>query len=138
MTIAVDFDGTIADHRYPEIGAEVPGAIPALKAFCEAGAKLILWTMRSGSRDEVEGRDCLSEAVEWCRVRGVEFDGLNANPTQGTWTHSPKVYANVYIDDAAFGCPLRENPRMGGRPFVDWSIVGPAVLAMIRPKVEVA
>ena len=31
MTIAVDFDGTIVEHRYPEIGKEKPFAIQCLK-----------------------------------------------------------------------------------------------------------
>jgi hypothetical protein len=66
--------------------------------------------------------------VEFCRKNGVEFWGINTNADQATWTKSPKAYAHVYVDDAAFGCPLRENPRMGGRPWVDWSIIGPAVL----------
>ena len=46
-------------------------------------------------------------------------------------TASPTVFAQVYIDDAAFGCPTRENPN-GGRRFVDWDIVGPRVLEMIE------
>ena len=47
IPIAVDFDGTIVDHVFPEIGAAVPGAFKWLKRFKEAGATLILWTMRS-------------------------------------------------------------------------------------------
>lgn len=128
LIVAVDFDGTLADHRYPEIGDEVPGAFEALRALRAAGARLVLWTMRSGGRGD--GTDPLAEAVSWCRDRGVEFDGVNASPGQESWTTSPKAYAHVYVDDAAFGCPLRANPRMGGRPFVDWSVVGPALLAL--------
>jgi hypothetical protein len=132
VVLAIDFDGTLADHRYPDIGAEVPGAISWLKEFRAAGAKLILWTMRSDSNSE-GGRLTLSEAVQWCNERGVFFYGINENPDQSAWTHSPKAYAHIYIDDAAFGCPLRRNPRWGGRPFVDWSVVGPAVMAKIVP-----
>lgn len=131
MIIAVDFDGTIVDHRFPDIGQESPGAIKWLKAFQDAGAKLILWTMRSdGSVDETP----LADAVAFCRERGLEFWGVNANPEQASWTQSPKVYAHVYIDDAALGCPLRENPRAGGRPFVEWDIVGPLVMASLEAK----
>lgn len=122
--IAIDFDGTIVDHRYPDIGAAVPGAISYLKQFQEAGAKLILWTMRSGQT--------LHEAIAYCKGNGVEFWGINENPDQKEWTESPKAYAQIYIDDAAFGCPLRENPRAGGRPYVDWDIVGPKVLEIIN------
>lgn len=123
MIIAVDFDGTIVDHRFPDIGAPVPGAFEWIKRFKELGATLILWTMRSDG--QVHG-NVLTEAVEFCRKHGVEFDYHNEHPQD--WTTSNKAYAHQYIDDAAACCPLRENPRMGGRPYVDWDIVGPAVL----------
>lgn len=129
MIIAVDFDGTIVDHRFPEIGDPVPGAFMWLKEFRKAGAKLILWTMRSNGQ---ESGNVLSEANDFCLQYGVFFDYINENPQE--WTTSPKAYAHVYIDDAAFGCPLKENPRPGGRPFVDWDIVGPAVMAMIQSR----
>ncbi len=131
MIIAIDFDGTIVDHQFPEIGGEAPEVFDWLKQFQKAGAKLILWTMRS---DGSKQGGLLSDAVEFCRQHGVEFWGVNENPEQQSWTTSPKCYANVYIDDAAFGCPLRDYPRAGSRPVVDWSIVGPAVLSMILVK----
>jgi len=141
VKLCVDFDGTIVDHRFPDIGTPVPGAIFWMKKWQRAGAKLILFTMRSNHRGEaspefpdVKGGDYLNHAVEYCRERGVEFWGINTNPQQGSWTSSPKAYGDLYIDAAAFGCPLRQNPRMGGRPYVDWDIVGPAVLALVEAK----
>ena len=140
IVIAIDFDGTIVDHRYPDVGAPVPGAIEWMKRFQEAGAKLILWTMRSDKRGDGIGpmgdgpdHDYLQDAVDYCRACGIKFWSVNGNPEQSTWTDSPKAYAHHYIDDAAVGCPLRENPRMGGRPFVDWDAVGPAMMRMIEP-----
>lgn len=130
MYIAVDFDGTIADHRYPDIGKAVPGAFHWLTRWQEAGAGLILWTMRSDGPDG----PTLTEAIEFCMSHGIKFDHVNEHPV--TWTTSAKAYAHIYIDDAAFGCPLRENPRMGGRPFVDWDVVGPAVLSRITDEPE--
>jgi hypothetical protein len=116
MYIAIDFDGTIVTHEYPAIGKDI-GAIQWMKDFQEAGAKLILYTMRSG--------DTLQEAIEYCKAQGVEFFAHNDNPDQNTWTESRKVYANLYIDDAALGVPL----KMGEfRPYVDWEVVGPVVL----------
>lgn len=131
MIIAIDFDGTLVDHRFPDIGDEVPGAFDWLKRFQEAGARLILWTMRSDGR---EHGDVLSSAVEFCRARGIEFWAVNGNPQQSSWTQSPKCYAHAYIDDAAIGCPLRELPRSGAKPAVDWDKIGPIVLAMISGK----
>ena len=127
MFIAIDFDGTLVDHRFPDIGEPVPGAIEWCKRFQEAGAKLILWTMRSDG--QADG-DVLSQAVQFCLDSGLEFDFVNEHPQD--WTTSPKAYAHVYIDDAAYGCPLRRNPKAGGRSYVDWDVVGPDVLVMIE------
>lgn len=131
MIVAVDFDGTIVEHEYPDVGKPVPGAIEWMRRWQDAGAKLILWTMRD-RWNQVEGRDCLREAVDYCKQAGVEFHGVNRNPEQQSWTGSPKVYANIYVDDAAFGCPLIESMQAGKRPFVNWEQVGPAVLYKIN------
>ena len=127
--ICVDFDGTIVGHRFPQIGKPAPGAFKWLKKLQEAGARLILWTMRDDDRDG-DGL-YLKEAVDFCRANGVEFWALNANPEQFSWSNSKKCYANIYIDDAAFGCPLIPDSEQD-RLMVDWSIVGPAVLKMIE------
>ena len=65
MIIAVDFDGTIVEHRYPEIGREKPFAFDTLKMLQKEGHRLILWTVREDK--------LLEEAVEFCRQHGVEF-----------------------------------------------------------------
>ena len=45
--VAVDFDGTVVMHEWPEIGPEVPHCVEVLKALQEKkGAKIILYTMR--------------------------------------------------------------------------------------------
>lgn len=131
MFIAVDFDGTIAEHEYPDIGPPVPGAFDWMKRWQAGGAKLILWTMRS---DSDRDGPTLTRAVEFCRANGVEFFAVNGNPTQAAWTTSPKCYAHHYVDDAAVGCPLRENRRAGKRPMVDWDAVGPAIAGLIGAK----
>lgn len=120
--IAVDFDGTLVKHEFPEIGDEVPGAFTWLRNFQEQDVRLILWTMRAIHYEVA--------AVNFCRERGVEFWGVNINPEQSSWTTSPKAYAQVYIDDAAFGCPLVQPPN--GRPYADWSVIGPAVMKWIK------
>jgi hypothetical protein len=127
--VAVDFDGTIVEHRFPEVGKPVPGALEWLHKWQDAGATLILWTMRSPAQNNYG--DCLEPAVAYCEEHGIHFDGVNEGPDDRSWTTSPKVYAHVYVDDAAFGCPLTF-PDNGDRPHVDWDIVGPAVLEMIK------
>lgn len=127
--VAVDFDGTIVEHRFPNIGPPVPYAVQWLKEFQQQGAKLILWTMRSCEGDRP---DCLTNAVDYCRALGIEFWGVNENPQQKAdrWTTSPKVYAHVYVDDSAAGTPLIK-PASNVLPYVDWSLVGPHVMNLL-------
>ncbi len=115
--IAVDFDGTVVKHRFPQIGDEVPNSVSVLKALQKAGFKLVLNTMRS---DGPKG-NFLTDAVTWFRDREIHLYGINCNPNQKSWTSSPKVYAHLYIDDAGFGAPLIYEE--GERPFVDWEKV---------------
>lgn len=113
MDICVDFDGTCVKHEYPKIGADI-GAIPVLKELVDAGHNLILFTMRSGNE--------LAESVEWFSKNEIKLYGINTNPSQSEWTKSPKAYGQIYIDDAAIGCPLMI-PNMGERPYVNWDNV---------------
>ncbi|MBR4242858.1 MAG: hypothetical protein IKR98_03025, partial [Bacteroidaceae bacterium] len=65
MTIAVDFDGTIVTHRYPDIGEEIPFACETLRMLIADRHKLILWSVREGK--------LLQDAIDWCAERGIEF-----------------------------------------------------------------
>ena len=100
MIIAVDFDGTIVEHRYPEIGKEIPLAIATLKQLQAERHLLILWTVREGK--------LLDDAVDYCRKRGLEFYAVNANhPDERIPEHpsSPcrKLKADLFIDDRNVG-----------------------------------
>jgi len=98
MIIAVDFDGTIVQHRYPDIGKEIPFAIVTIRSLIEDGHHVILWTVREGPK--------LEEAVEFCRQRGVEFYAVNSEYPGASWSGSGvsrKIKADVYIDDANIG-----------------------------------
>jgi hypothetical protein len=129
--IAIDFDGTIAKHRYPNIGEPVPGAFEWMKKFQEAGAKLVLYTMRSDDSPDPALRGTLTDAVEFCRGYGIEFWGVNTNPEQREWTYSPKTWAHVYIDDHGVFCPLIYPSYADERPYVNWQLVGPEVMKYI-------
>ena len=101
MTIAVDFDGTIVEHKYPKIGKEIPFAVDTLKRLQSDHHTLILWSVR-------EGR-LLDEAVEWCRERGLEFYAVNSNHPEEYYageevqTSPRKLKADLFIDDRNFG-----------------------------------
>ncbi len=117
MIYAIDFDGTIVTHEFPQIGKPVPYALDHMRLLIKSGCQIILWTMRSG--------DLLDAAVQYLEDNGIELWGVNENPDQD-WSESPKAYAHRYIDDAAVGCPLIY-PDDGGRPYVDWPKLFPGV-----------
>ena len=94
MKIAIDFDGTIVEHKYPRIGKPVLFAFDALKELQKRGHKLILWTYRSGKE--------LDEAVEFCSKNGIEFYAINKSYTEEEFengTVSRKIDADIFIDD---------------------------------------
>ena len=115
MIFAIDFDGTLVEHAFPEIGEEVPMAFDTLKQLQAAGHRLILWTVRGG--------EALELAVQYCKERGIVFWGVNENPEQWKWSDSRKVYAEFYIDDLAIGSPLVPPTEIRPRPMVDWSLL---------------
>lgn len=120
LVIGVDFDGTCVTHEFPRIGQDI-GAVPVLKELVEAGHKLILWTMRSDGR--ADGSTPLSDAVAWFAENEIPLWGIQRNPTQDSWTTSPKAYCSIYIDDAGLGAPLLPGRTPGEKPFIDWKAV---------------
>lgn len=111
MIIAVDFDGTIVEHRYPAIGKEIPFAIDTLKRLIDDGHKLVLWSVREG--------ELLDDAVRWCEERGLRFYAVNKNfdedsdneNLKNNAAYSRKLKAKVFIDDR----------NVGGLP--DWGVI---------------
>lgn len=97
LTIAVDFDGTIVENRYPEIGKPVLFAFETLKKFQEEGHILILWTYRTGRP--------LIEAVEFCRNKGLVFYAVNKSYPEELYDESlsRKIQADCFIDDRNIG-----------------------------------
>lgn len=107
MTIAVDFDGTIVENKYPQIGKEIPFAIETLKKLADEQHRLILWTVREGK--------FLEEAVEFCRKKGLEFYAVNRDypeeEKENNNHYSRKLKADIWIDDR----------NVGGLP--DWGTI---------------
>lgn len=99
MIIAVDFDGTIVEHKYPAIGEEIPFATDTLKMLIKDHHRLILWSVREGK--------LLQEAIDWCRERGVEFWAVNRDYPEETTDNnqhfSRKLKADMFIDDRGIG-----------------------------------
>ena len=97
MIIAVDFDGTIVEHEYPNIGKTRLFAFETLKMLQDKGHQLILWTYRSGKE--------LDDAVNFCKENGLEFYAVNSNYPEEEFdnTISRKINADIYIDDRNLG-----------------------------------
>lgn len=99
MIISVDYDGTIVNHSFPEVGEPKENAFETLRDLKAAGHILILNTCR----EDCNKRKYLTEAVEFCRENGVEFDGVNETPLDYEFRQDDglrrKVFASVYIDD---------------------------------------
>ncbi len=107
MTIAVDFDGTIVTHEYPNIGKPIPFAIETLKKLqSEDHCEIILWSCREG--------DLLQQALDYCKGKGLEFYAVNSNYPEETVIKSTaprKLTADIFIDDR----------NLGGIP--DWGVI---------------
>jgi hypothetical protein len=132
MEICIDFDGTCVTHAFPKVGRDI-GAVPVLKKLLESGHNLILFTMRSNRPISNEIGDptimnvtgmFLDDAVNWFKENDIPLYGINENPTQKTWTNSPKAYGQIYIDDCALGCPLKidyyDKQKAMFIQYVDW------------------
>ena len=105
LLIGIDFDGTIVEHEYPRIGREIPFAIETLKKMqTDLQCRLILWTVREGA--------LLDEAVEYCKLKGLEFYAVNSNYIEEEPGSEPrKLKVDLFIDDR----------NLGGLP--DWGVI---------------
>ena len=113
LKIAIDFDGTIVEHAYPEIGKELLFAFETLKEMQKYECRLVLWTYRTGIE--------LDEAVEFCRKKGIEFYAVNKSYPEEKIEDmfSRKIDADIYIDDK----------NLGGFPgwSATWQMIAPLI-----------
>ncbi|EKY02405.1 hypothetical protein HMPREF9134_00481 [Porphyromonas catoniae F0037] len=120
MIIAIDFDGTICQNKYPDIGEPMPHAIESVRELHQAGHYLILWTCRQGEQ--------LNEALQWCEENGLSFHAVNDHNPDNLklfgGVGGNKVYADIYIDDK----------NIGG--FVGWQRAMELIKEIGTPKLE--
>jgi hypothetical protein len=94
LIIAVDFDGTIVENDFPEIGKELPGAIRTLKDLQAVGHKIIIWTCRC--------EPYLSPMTAWFKEKGFTPDAVNSNLGNVSGFAMPKIFYDVLFDDRSF------------------------------------
>ena len=107
--IAVDFDGTICENRFPEIGEPNTELIGQLIEEQKNGAVIILWTCRA--------RRMLKDAVSWAEKQGLVFDYVNRNVPErirAFRNDSRKISADVYVDDRAAAFSFGQKLNLGG------------------------
>lgn len=97
LTIAIDFDGTIVEDKYPGIGKELIFAFDTIKMLQKDGHRLILWTYRHGKE--------LDDAVEFCANNGIEFYAVNKSYPEEQLNENTrrKLNADIFIDDRNVG-----------------------------------
>lgn len=111
MIIAIDFDGTLVQDKYPDIGEANRLIVDIVKAHQEKGDKIILWTCRDG--------ESLSEAIHWCKSMGIELAAVNTNLPENQEKYggdTRKVFADVYYDDKAINV---HNGKLVYAPLID-------------------
>ena len=95
MIIAIDFDGTIVEDQFPDIGKMIPGARENINKLYADGYTIIIWSCRTGIKK--------SRAIEWLVMNGIKFHYFNKSCQTNVAAHggkdTRKVYANLYIDD---------------------------------------
>lgn len=103
--IAVDFDGTLCESKWPEIGRANLPVINYLLQRQANGDKLILWTCRTG--------ELLDAAVMWSLQHGLRFDAVNANLPERIAEYGNdcrKISADEYWDDKSVIVQAGEHP----------------------------
>ena len=124
--IAVDFDGTLCENAWPGIGEPRQAVIDYVQDARRNGARLILWTNRSG--------DKLKEALAWCAEQGIVFDAVNENLSEMIEKFGGdcrKVFANEYIDDRAIPMPEDESAGNDARDYIRRRLGEPELLAQL-------
>ena len=97
LIIAIDFDGTIVEDAYPNIGKPMIFAFETMRKLQSEGHRLILWTYRTEKK--------LKEAVDFCKQQGLEFYAINKSYPEEEFDGkiSRKINATFFVDDRNIG-----------------------------------
>lgn len=96
MIIAIDFDGTIVENKYPEIGNLKPNVQKIINRLVAEGHYIIIWTCRSDSSD-------LENLKKFLHDNNILYHAINENKSNLGFSPKPKIFANIYIDDRQLG-----------------------------------
>ncbi len=103
MIIAIDFDGTIVEHEFPNIGPLKLNAKEVINHLIDEGHQIIIWTCRT-TQNAFPGRPCtIFDVANFLVENGILFHTINNNAVGLNFQPSPKIYADIYIDDKQLG-----------------------------------
>lgn len=96
LVLGVDFDGTIVEEAFPNIGAIKPRTVDLMKKAIAKGHLVIVWTARSGV--------AVTEATNFLHENNIPFHYINENP-EDPWAirgeQGRKIFCDFYLDDRA-------------------------------------
>lgn len=98
MILGIDFDGTIAELEYPELGKIKPNAIDVINRLHDKGHTIIIWTCRSDDHQDL--------VENYLKKNGLKFHHINDNCPSLILQYGNncrKISADIYIDDRQLG-----------------------------------
>lgn len=90
--LAIDFDGTICDHRFPECGPLKEGVVAAIQKISER-FEIIIWSCRANGNLNTDDR-YIKDMIEYLNRHNIPYDRIDMG-------NEGKVIADLYIDDKA-------------------------------------
>ena len=118
MNIYLDFDGTVVEHDYPQIGNLNPNSLEVIKKLQDAGHNIILNTMRVEFDDGP-----MQEAIDFINfnksIAGIKIQHQTEQKIYPPRWNLDKIENDIFIDDIAPNIPLIKAPVVGGF-MVDW------------------
>ena len=120
LTIYLDFDGTVVEHTYPEIGALNPRSFALIRKLQKAGHRIILNTYRADLADGSlqAARDFLND-INNELLPITEYTELKIQPPAWNWEKTIEE-GILYIDDVCDGTPMIPNIALPFGMMVDW------------------
>jgi hypothetical protein len=120
MKIYLDFDGTVVEHYFPEIGVVNPHAIKVIARLQAAGHEIVLNTYRADI-DVQHVHEALGfiHSFEEIQQPIEKFLPKKLDPRSFDLDVA-KESNQLYIDDIATGIPMRRNIVLEHGMMVDW------------------
>jgi len=120
MKIYLDFDGTVVEHYFPEIGAENPNAIQVIARLQSAGHDIVLNTYRADI-DQKHVQEALGYIRSFEEIQQPIEKYLPEKLEPRSFDLEVAKECNqLYLDDIAEGIPMRRNIVLEFGMMVDW------------------